>query len=180
MDYFAERLQKLLDEEETIPADPLLELTAAQLQLFDVISKNNTDISLQIEEIYDIVKDADENAKRAKNAAKRESRLLESLIASLDLLEGLSQYMRDTGTEHWVTIDAKIEEILRFCGLEKTAALGQRLDPKLHTVAAAQEDELPKESIIRILESGYEYEGKPIRKATVIVSKGVGVNDCGD
>ena len=168
---FAIELQKLLAEETPL-LDPLAELAKSQLMTLESITKNTSDISLQVEEIYDIVKDSDENAKEIKNAAKREEALLASLVAVNDLIDTLLQHFAASDTSHITVIAAKREEILRACGIEKTGYPGQMLDPKIHTVAAAEKSEAPRESITRVLESGYIYKGSIVRKATVIVSTG--------
>lgn len=165
---FAVELQKLLYAEEPPCVDPLAELARAQVALLDSINKNDTNISLQIEEVYDIIKEADENAREVKAALKRENMLLSGLVAMSDLLDALLPYM----LEHSQTATAKKEEVVNACGLEQLGFLGERLDPRLHTVASAEYSNAPSESIIRVLENGYAYRGKIFRKATVVLSKG--------
>jgi len=170
---FAAELHKLIEAEDTPPADPLAELALAQAELLSGIQKNSADISLQVEEIYDIVKEADENAREVKAAAKRENLLLGSLVSVSDLLDSLLQYMKNTDTAHAGAIAAKMDEAMTFCGLERFGSPGERLDPQLHTVVSVEYSSAPVESVTRVLESGYAYRGKVIRKAAVIVSKGV-------
>lgn len=165
---FAAELQKLLCEEEPTPTCPLTELARAQVGFLDNIDKNGAGLSLQVEEIYDIIKETDDNAKEVKAAAKRESMLLSGLVAMSDLLDGLLPYLQ----EHGQTIAAKKEDIMNICGLEQLGFKGERLDFGLHTVAAAENSAAPSESVIHILEKGYAYRGKVIKKATVILSKG--------
>lgn len=169
---FSVELQKLLLEE-SFPVDSLVELAQIHTGLLDSIQKNDANISLQIEEIYDIIKDADENAKEVKIALKRENLLLNSLIAMSDLLDGLFPYLQ----EHNQTVAAKKEEIINNCGLEPVGFPGERLDTQLHTVSSAEYCDAPPETVIDILERGYAYRGKIIRKATVILSKGAETYD---
>ena len=171
MNFIAE-LKKLLGEEDNPPVDPLAELARAQADLLEALYKNGSGISLQVEEIYDIVKESDENAREVKSAAKRESTLLSALIAMSDLLDSMLQYPQYAGGAHFEAIAAKRDEALHACSLEKIGSLGQQLDPRIHTVATAEYNGSPVESVIRILESGYMYRGNIIRKATVIISKG--------
>lgn len=173
---FAAELQKLLRETEPPVVDPLSELAQAQAELTRVqeallegIQKNGADLSLQIEEIYDIVNESNEKAKEANAAIKRENLLLRGLVAMGDLLDNLLPYIQ----EHAQTIAAKKEEAMNACAIEQLGFPGERLDPKLHSVASAEYSAAPLESVIRVLESGYAYRGKIIRKATVILSKGV-------
>jgi len=200
MDFIAE-LKKLIDAEEAPLLDPLVELARAQSGVLENIHKNETDISLQldplvesvraqasvlesirkseadislqVEEIYDIVKESDENAKEVRAAAKREALLLESLVTIADLMDDVLNFLHKNRVEHTNIISAKMEEAINACGLERLGTSGEPLDPRLHTVASAQFSEIPKEHLISVLQSGYAYNGKLIRRATVIVSKGV-------
>ena len=169
---FAAELKKLLEAEEIPPIDPVAELARAQAELFEAIHKSNSGISLQVEEIYDIIKESDENAREVRNAAKRESALLGAIIVINDLADSMLPYIQQIGAVHAETIAAKRDETLKACGLEKLGMPGQRLDPRIHTVASAENSDAPLETIIRILETGYMYHENVIRKATVIISKG--------
>ena len=171
MDFEAE-LKKLIAEEESPLLDPLAELAQAHNGMLEAIHKTGADISLQVEEVYDIIKEADGNAKEVKNSAKRETLLLGGMIAINDLLESLLLFIKSTGAVQTETIAAKREEALKACGLEAVDSIGQRLDPRFHTVASAEYSEAPPESVTRVLESGYIYRGNVIRKATVMISKG--------
>ena len=171
MDFRIE-LKKLMDAEETTPLDPLTELSRAQMGLFEAIQKTGTGISLQVEEVYDIVKEADENTRELKSAGKRESSLLSSLIAMSDIVDSLLQHMQSAAEVHAATIAAKRADTLSGCKLEMYDGMGERLDPRYHTVATAEFSDAPSETVIKTLESGYIYRGNVIRKATVIISKG--------
>ena len=169
---FAVELRKLLNSEKTPVLDPMAELARAQAGALEAIYKNNSDVSMQVEEIYEIIKEADENVKEVKNAAKREHLLLAALVAMDDLLDSLLRQTQCSGNAHAEAIAAKREEVLRACGVEKTGYPGQRLDPSIHTVASAEYCDAPYESVTRVLESGFIYKGDTHRKATVIISKG--------
>ena len=169
---FAAELKKLLDAEENPPFDPIFELAKAQAGMLEALNKTEAGISLQVEEIYDIVKETDENAKEVKSAAKRESQLLGGLVALNDLLDGMLRHIQAGGAEHAAPIEAKRQDTLNSFGLERHGSPGGHLDPRIHTVASAEYSDAPVESIIDILECGYVYRGSVIRKATVIISKG--------
>ena len=195
IDFYAE-LQKLLSMEDPPIADPFTELARAQAEfaraqmesageqkelvsaqkelalsqagLFDDIQKNGANLSLQLEEIYDIIKGADDSAKGYNAAIKRENMLLGALVSMGDLLEGLLPYLH----EHSQTVAVKMGDVLYACGLARFGSPGEPFDTRLHTAASAEYSDIPFESITRVLESGYAYQGKMIRKATVILSKG--------
>ena len=169
---FAAELKKLLNAEESPPTDPLIEITQAQAKLLEGLQKTCSDISLQTEEVYDIVKEADEHERETRDAEKCEAQLLGSLIEMNDLLDSLLYFFRFSDESHIRAINAKRDEILSGSGLERYDGVGWLLDPRRHKVASAEHSDAPLESVIRALESGYTYQGNVIRKATVIVSKG--------
>jgi len=167
---FAGELQKLLNEEELPLGEPLTELVRANADCLEALQKNETNLALQIEEIYDIIKDSDTNAKELKAAVKRENILLAGLVATSDLIDGLLYH--ESNKEHTSVITTKLAEIINYCGLEPLGFSGEKLDPQIHTVSSAEFNGAPAESVIRVLERGYAYRGKILRKATVILSKG--------
>ena len=176
---FAAELKKLLDEEDNPPTDPLAELAQAQAVLLEGIhktcsdiSKKVSDFSLQVEEVYDIVKDADENEREVRSAAKRELQLIGSLIAMSDMLDDILFFFDFRDISNTEAISSKRDDILNTCSLESYESQGRRLDPRLHTVAAAEFSDEPFETVTHVLESGYIYRGNVIRKAKVIISKG--------
>ena len=169
---FAEELKNLLEAESSLPRDPLAELSRAQAGILEALYKNNKGISLQVEEIYDIIKESDENARELKSAAKRENSLLGALFVVDDLLDSLLRYIQRSGAGHAEMIAAKRDEAMIGCGLEKLGYVGQQLDPRMHTVASAEPGGAPMESVTRVLESGYMYRGNVVRKATVVISNG--------
>ena len=171
MDFVAE-LQKLLNEEDTPLVDPLTEMARVNAVCLESIKNTDTNIALQIEEIYDIIKDADANAKEIKAAETRENILLNGLVAMSDLLDSLFAHMREGNNEHSQVVVAKMTEIINACGLEPLGFPGERLDPRLHTVSSAEFSEAPPEAIIYVIQRGYKHRGKILRKATVILSKG--------
>ena len=169
---FALELKKLLDAEDTPPVDPLAELARANAERLKAINKDSAGVSLQIEEIYDIINQTDKNAKEAKNAAKRESLMLGALVAVNDLLDDAMRFIMRDGAAHAGMIAARREQALVACGIELLGVLGERLDPRIHTVALAEFSNAPIESITSVLENGYLYRGEVVRKATVTISKG--------
>lgn len=165
---FSTELKKLLKAEKSPPVDPFIELMGVQAELLAGIKKKDADLSLQIEEIYAIIKKTDENEKEVKAAVKRESSLLNGFIMLCDLLDDLLPHIGG----HSEAVEAKKDEVMRTCGMEPLGFIGERLDPKLHTAASAEYSDAPLECVIRVLQAGYAYRGKVIKKATVILSKG--------
>lgn|GEM_PF-1010889 len=173
---FAAELMKLLEAEELPPTDPLVELAQSQggedKELEKTLLQKNDDISLQIEEIYDIIKEADENSKELKAAAKRENSLIAAIIASGDLLDNVLHYLRGLGEDDANIISSQRDIALASCDIERLGVPGERLDPRFHTVGDGEFSEMPFETVTQVLDSGYVYRGKVLRKATVVISKG--------
>jgi len=131
---FAAELKKLIDAEDEPLLDMLSELARAQLntqagalERLDRLQKSGDDISLQIEEIYDIVKEADANAKEVKSAERRELRLLESLIAILDIIDDVMRFLRTHGVEHVDVVAAKTDEAASAADAEMTRPCFKKL-----------------------------------------------------
>jgi hypothetical protein len=161
-------LKELLELEDVPVTDVYTELTRAQMSILSGIKSDSENLGLQIEEIYDIVKDADSSSTELKVALKRENLLVSAIADMADLTTGLIRHMG----EHGAVIAAKINEIIVSCGLEYVGFEGERLDPRLHTVVAAETDMSAPETVIRVACAGYSYRGKIIRKASVVISKG--------
>jgi molecular chaperone GrpE (heat shock protein) len=176
---FEAELEKLLaGEQEPLPRYELAEVLAGGRALLEALNKKHADLSLQVEEIYDLAKEADPRELReALDAEKgRVRQLLEAAAGLSDMLEHFCVYAGQSGS-------AELERqgrllwrdsglLLESCGIARFGEAGQTLDPALHTVHAAVASELPKEQIVQVLQSGYGYLGKVLRKAVVAVSKG--------
>jgi len=191
---FAAELQKLINQQELPLADPLTELSNAHLELsrkqselsqenisrvtssVSGLQKATSAMSLQTEEIYDIIKEADDNKKELRTVAKREKKLLTGLIESIDLLDGFlvqfSQVYGEHAFEHVEVIMSKIADILEESEVQMLGFEGEHLNVRQHKVASAEYSDAPEETVIAVLERGYAYRDSIIRKSTVILSKG--------
>jgi molecular chaperone GrpE (heat shock protein) len=178
LDFEAE-LNKLLEKEtEPFPQSELAEFAAAEMQFLAALTKKQTDVSLQIEEIYDLVKETDTGIwKEALNTEKgRAYQLLRTALGLCDILEDFCAYARRSGSEDLVRGGALLWKnsslLLETCGITRIGEEGQALDPGLHTVQAAVTSPLERERIVSVLQSGYRYLGAVLRKAVVTVSRG--------
>lgn len=70
-------------------------------------------------------------------------------------------------------IKAQLENVLKKRGLEKIDSVkGDEVDPTLHEAIASVPSDLPENTVIDEIERGYMLDGKLIRPARVVVSKG--------
>jgi molecular chaperone GrpE (heat shock protein) len=174
---FEAELDKLLSREtRRLPQYELMELAAAGKELLTELNKNQTDISLQIEEIYDLVKEQDDLQKKIDAEEARVNQLVLMAIGLADLLEDFCTYAGQSGKEDLEHQAGILWEntgsILSKCGLFRFGEKGQFLNPQIHTVKASAESPSPPEQVIRVLQSGYIYRDVLVRKAAVVVSRG--------
>jgi molecular chaperone GrpE (heat shock protein) len=176
---FEVELNKLLAREsEPLPQSELTELAAAERELLTALCKKNNDLSLQVEEIYDLVKEGDARVlQEALEAEKnRAGQLAGAAMGLCDLLEDFCAYARQSGRGDleyqarllWKNSNA----LLEGCGITRLGEEGQGLDPAIHTVQAAVPSDLPRECVTRVLRTGYRYLGAVVRRAVVVVSAG--------
>jgi molecular chaperone GrpE (heat shock protein) len=176
---FETELEKLLaGEYEPLPQYELTEVLAEGQALLDALNKKQAELSLQVEEVYDLVKDADDRGlqETLKTERARLQQLLEVAVGLSDMLEHFCVYAGQSGSaelEHqgrllWQNSQALLES----CGITRFGEAGESLNPLLHTVHSALDSKIPKEHIVRVLQSGYGYLGRLLRKAAVVVSRG--------
>jgi molecular chaperone GrpE (heat shock protein) len=176
---FEDELKKLLSRETgRLPQYEFAELAAAGQEFLAELNKKQTEVSLQIEEIYDVVKEQDTRIFREKADAEktRANHLVFTAIGLSDLLEDFCSYARQSGSDElkhqaavmWENAGAMLAErgIFRF-GEE-----GQPMNPQIHTVKASADSPFPKEQVVQVLQSGYLYQNALVRKAAVVVSRG--------
>ncbi|MDR2785531.1 MAG: nucleotide exchange factor GrpE [Treponema sp.] len=174
---FEAELNKLLSlETGELPRYEFAELAAAGRELLAELNKKQTDISLQIEEIYDLAKEQGLLRETAMDEKARADQLALAAVGLADLLEDFGAYAGQSGSEA-LKHQAKLlwenaGGLLLNCGILRFGEEGQPLDPRIHTVKASAESSLPREQVVRVLQSGYVYKNTVIRKAAVVVSRG--------
>jgi molecular chaperone GrpE (heat shock protein) len=176
VDFEAELAKLLSRETGLIPGHELAELAAADRELLAEFNKQQDDTSLQIEEIYDLVKEQGFLRESATAEKSRADRLAMAAMGLSDLLEDFYAYAGQSGSEElrrqarllW----EKAGGILSGCGIVRFGEEGQPLDPRIHRVEAGAESPFPREQVIRVLQSGYLYQNALVRKAAVVVSRG--------
>ena len=178
---FEAELNKLLSlETGRVPEYEFAEL-AAGWELLAELNKKQSDTSLQIEEIYDLVREQGLLRETAAAEKARADQLAQAAIGLADLLEDFCAYAGQSGNDdlkHQAKLlREKSDGILLNCGILRFGEEGQFLDPRIHTVKAGAESPAPREQVIRVLQSGYVYQNALIRKAAVVVSRGPGAEE---
>ena len=140
------------------------------------IDKKQDDISLQVEEIYDIIKDNDNNKNSLRQKQDQISRLLGAVTGLSDMIEDFMHYTAQSGSEDLerdaLLMRKNADALLDTCAISRIGETGRLLDPDLHTVGAAERSSFPLDYVSAVLRSGYRYNGTVIRKASVVVSTG--------
>jgi molecular chaperone GrpE (heat shock protein) len=179
---FETELNKLLSREiEPLPRyefAPAVEMATLGQELLADLRKKQTDVSLQVEEIYDILKDL--NTKGLEDALdeekKQADRLAKTAIALSDMLEDFYSYAKQSGSEelkHQTAILwTQAGKLLMNNNIVRFGGTGKSFNPKLHSVQKGVESPLPKEQVLDVLQSGYVYKNVLVRKAAVVVSVG--------
>jgi molecular chaperone GrpE (heat shock protein) len=178
LNFEAELDRLLAREREPLPQYELAEFAAVERDLLAAVNKKQTDLSLQVEEIYDLVKEGDSRVlQEALDAEKGRARqLVLAAIGLCDMLEDFCAYARQSDSEElehqgrllWKNSGALLED----CGITRLGEEGQPLNPGIHTVQAAAASAFPREHVAQVLQSGYRYLGAVVRRAIVVISAG--------
>jgi molecular chaperone GrpE (heat shock protein) len=173
---FETELNKLLSREPGSLPDYEFAGLVADRELVAELSKKQDDTSLQIEEIYDLVKEQGFLRETAAAEKLRADRLALAAVGLADLLEDFCAYAGQSGSgelgHQAKLLWEKAGGILADCGISRFGEEGQPLNPQIHRVEASAESPLPREQVVRVLQSGYLYQNRLIRKAAVVVSRG--------
>jgi molecular chaperone GrpE (heat shock protein) len=178
LDFKRELYNLLKQETQPLPKDELAEAAMTGQQILASLNKKQSELSLQVEEIYDIVGNTDVTALQnvVQSEKDRADTLAETVVGLCDILEDICAYARNSG-------DAELDRqtrmiwknagnLLENCGFVRLGEDGQPLDPEIHTVRSVAASPVPREHVAQVLQSGYRYLGKITRKATVILSEG--------
>jgi molecular chaperone GrpE (heat shock protein) len=179
---FKEELEKLLAEEEMplLPGGALAELAAENNRLNADLKKSQSDITLQIEEIYELAQGLNGDSERLREKKKQAGILTETVIGLCDMLEDFFMFAEASGGElakQAAIMQKNADALLEKCGILRTGRAGEPLNLEGYTVVSAGfSQDIPKGHVLKILRSGYAYSGKVIRKAAAVASVGEELN----
>jgi molecular chaperone GrpE (heat shock protein) len=176
LDFEAELNRLLSQESEPLPPDEWTELARAEQALLNKVSKKQSELGVQVEEIYDLVQETTQLRNALKAEADRAFSLAGAIVGLCDLLEDIYAYAVSGGDEEWARqmslIWKNAGRRLEAGGIIRLGEVGQPLDPSIHTVLSAAPSKFPRECLARVLQSGYRYQGAVLRKASVVLSLG--------
>ena len=151
-------------------------LVSEGTRLLAALDKKQADLSLQVEEIYDIVKESGAHKDTLRLERTYRTQLLNAVVGLSDMIEDFLRYSAQSGVDGLETqarmMWNNVGNMLQSCSISRFGEAGQPLDPEIHSVQAAEVSGYPREHISNVLQSGYRYMGALIRKASIIVSTG--------
>ena len=176
---FEKELDKLLSmESEPLPQSTLEAFADAERQLLLTLMSKQYDLSLQVEEIYDLTKESDCGAMQEalREEKERSGRLVKAVLGMSDLIDDFCEYTHWSGREDLesqaLLMRKNADALLEECAITRVGEQGQPLDPEIHSVQSGAASPIPKEHVASVLQSGYRYSGAVARKAAVVISLG--------
>jgi len=149
----------------------LAELRAREAEHRDQLLRGRADLENQRKRL---VREAEEARKFALQ------RFIDELLPVKDSLEqGLEAASTDAGQEaeslrQGIQLTLKLwQGVLAREGVEEIDPLGQPFDPELHEALSIQESpDVPPNTVVEVVQKGYVLNGRLVRAARVIVSRG--------
>ena len=178
INFEAELVKLLAQESKPVLQSELTELAAVGEHLLSTLNKKQADISLQVEELYDLTKESDNTSllESIKDEKARAAMTVRTAIGLSDLIDDFYEFAKQSGSEDLarqaVLMRKKADVLLEKCGTTRLGEEGQALDPEIHAVQSGAASRIPREHVAKVLQSGYRYLGAIVRKATVVVSIG--------
>lgn len=174
---FNKELDKLLADEPELPDIRELSVIAdTGRRLLDSFSKTQTDISMQVEEIFDIVSETGALQSVLKTEKSRATALLDAVVGMSDIIEDFYAFARQSKDPELASQAQMMWKnagiLLEKCGITRLGEAGQPMDASIHNVRSVSPSVYPCEHVAEVLQSGYRYMGAVLRKAAVIVSTG--------
>ena len=104
--------------------------------------------------------------------------LVEELLPAIDNLElGLEHAKKGEEAKDLIAgiemVVSQIKKVFASFGVEEIKPLGEDFDPNFHECVSYEEStEYPEDKVSKIIRTGYKLNGRLVRPATVVVSKG--------
>jgi len=177
MDFNRAIEQLLALEEQPARQDDLAEILVREERLLSTLKRKQDDVSIQVEEIYDLVRElASENAAfRGLYQAEQERvrQFIQAVMSLNDQLDDFHAFAIQSGDDslsHQAEIMRKqAAAALERCAMTRLGQPGQLLDPTIHSVQGMRS--IPGEYVTQVLQSGYRYQSTVLRKAAVLIGQ---------
>jgi molecular chaperone GrpE len=104
-------------------------------------------------------------------ASRAGARVLERLLPVLDNFERALSHTEDDGM---MLVHKELISVLESEGLRAIESLGAPFDPNLHEAVESHEEEgVSEPTVVKVYRTGYEFKGKVLRAAMVVVARPV-------
>ncbi len=167
------------EEQADIPSPPVesADETPAEAQVAEApdLSAQRDDLLARLQRLSADYLNYQKRAGREIDEARRfaNTELVKDFLAVLDDMERALEHAAedDPLTEGMQLVHDKAMEILGRYGLEPVVAEGKPFDPQRHEAVMAEPSEAHETStVLRELQRGYEFKGRVLRPAKVVVS----------
>lgn len=104
--------------------------------------------------------------------------LIEELLPSIDHLELAIEAAKNTGNSKDILmgvemVNSQIKKVLSNFGVEEIVAAGRPFDPNTSDcVLHEPSEDVPENNVIKVVRTGYMFNGRLLRPASVVVSSG--------
>ena len=179
---FEKELQKLTTESEPKKDEgffniknEVCQVLQTQNELVSKLLKKQGAASIQVEEMYAIMEEQNQED-QLQELESRQQVLIQALIKAADLMEDLYIYYKEHYDEAmivqaqmmWNTLCKELSQ----AGLSRIADENTPYNLQLNSISGVASDTNdPDGFVVKVLKSGYLYNGKVIRKSEVIVNK---------
>ncbi|NLC20718.1 MAG: nucleotide exchange factor GrpE [Halomonadaceae bacterium] len=166
------------EESGAVSHNPEADMLAAQVEALEQELAEAKDQTLRAAaEAQNIRRRAEQEAEKARKFALE--RFVKELLPVVDTLEKALEAMADEASEAHregvaMTLKMQLDAMARF-GVEQIDPVGEPFDPQLHeAMAMVPNPELEPNSVMEVIQKGYQLNGRLVRPAMVVVSQAAG------
>lgn len=166
------------EESGAVSHNPEADMLAAQVEALEQELAEAKDQTLRAAaEAQNIRRRAEQEAEKARKFALE--RFVKELLPVVDTLEKALEAMADEASEAHregvaMTLKMQLDAMARF-GVEQIDPAGEPFDPQLHeAMAMVPNPELEPNSVMEVIQKGYQLNGRLVRPAMVVVSQAAG------
>lgn len=155
--------------------NPEADMLAAQVDALEQeLAEAKDQVLRAAAEAQNVRRRAEQEAEKARKFALE--RFVKELLPVVDTLEKALEAMTDETSEAHregvsMTLKMQLDAMARF-GVEQVDPAGEPFDPQLHeAMAMVPNPELEPNSVMEVIQKGYQLNGRLVRPAMVIVSQ---------
>ena len=166
------------EEPGPVSDNPEADMLAAQVEALEQEVAAAKDQALRAAaETQNVRRRAEQEAEKARKFALE--RFVKELLSVVDTLEKALEAMTDEASEAHregvaMTLKMQLDAMAKF-GVEQIDPAGEPFDPQLHeAMAMVPNPELEPNSVMEVIQKGYQLNGRLVRPAMVVVSQAAG------